>query len=257
MPAPANFSKVCTHAYQPVVNLQDGRIHHYEALTRLIDSEQNIGAWIASLERAGAIGWLDRHNVTEIANAAERSGADLAVNVAASSAQDPDFHGHVARVLATMTAPERLQFEITETEPIIDVDAARAFVETVQHFGCHVALDDYGAGHTSLALIRELSPNAIKFDMAVVHALRDPERRRDAERIVRLAQREAGMVGASLVAEGIDSPSLIGSLRLLGIEYGQGFLLGKPVRELPRPGRIVSIQRILGAELALALDLAQ
>ncbi len=256
MSAPTNFSKVCTHAYQPVVSLRDGRVHHYEALTRLINSDQNIGEWIAGLERAGVIGWLDRHNVVEIAAAAERSGAALAVNVSAATAQDPDFHGHVARVLATMHAPERLQFEITETEPIVDVEAARAFIETVQHFGCQVAIDDYGVGFTSPAMIRELSPNAIKFDMAVVQGLRWPDRRRDAERIVRGAQREAGMIGASLVAEGIDTPSLIGTLRLLGIEHGQGFLLGKPSRDLPRPGKIIPIQRLVSAEPAPELALS-
>ena len=121
-------------------------------------------------ERVGLVRMLD-HRVLELVvdELAAAPALQASVNVSPASAVDPDWWlGLGAMLRANAGAAERLILEITETAAIQDVDDARGFVARVKDLGCRIAIDDFGAGHTSFRNLRKLGVDIVKIDGAFV-----------------------------------------------------------------------------------------
>ena len=147
--------------------------------------------------------------------------AQLALNVAPQTAASEDF----ARLLPAGRACERIVVEITEHAPIDDYDALAARLERLRRRGLRIAIDDPGAGFASLRHILRLSPDIIKTDMTLTRRI---ESDRAGRALTRALISFAAEIGATIVAEGIESEAEINALRELGVAYGQGYHLGRP-----------------------------
>ncbi len=121
---------------------------------------------------------------------------------------------------------DSIVLELTEHVPVEDYGVLNRALEPFRAAGARLAVDDTGAGFASLRHILDLHPDFIKLDIGIVRGLdRDPSRAAMAEMLVRFAAR----VGIRVVAEGIETESERASLVELGAEWGQGYLLGRPV----------------------------
>lgn len=223
--------------YQPIVSLADGRPSHYEALVRLADEPDGglvaPGRFLPAAERYGLIREIDRLVLARAAallgargGRAREVGVRVAVNMSALSVTDPTMLAHISRCLDRHGVdPGRLVVEITETAAISDMDRARAFCEGVSALGCAVALDDFGAGFGSFQYLRHLPFDYLKIDGSFVRALgRSPRDRLVVQALVGLAQ---GM-GVRTIAEYVADRATLELLRGYGVDYAQGFELGRP-----------------------------
>lgn len=224
--------------FQPIVDLGSGETVGYEALTRFASrqppDEAFADAWriglgaeleLATLARAVFVGrelppgrWLD-------------------VNVSPQLLADPD---PLREILARAERP--IVIEITEHQAIDDYAAIRKLVAT---FGpeVRIAVDDAGAGTANFNHIVELRPDLVKLDRSVVHHVNLNLGR---QALVIAMDHFARTAGCRLVAEGIETEEEAATLRSLGVEFGQGYLLGRPVRvdELAaEPGAVRSARR--------------
>jgi EAL domain-containing protein (putative c-di-GMP-specific phosphodiesterase class I) len=119
----------------------------------------------------------------------------------------------------------RLVFEITEHAPIDDYAEFIAVVRRLASTGVRIAVDDAGAGYSSLRHILNLRPQTIKLDMSLTRDLhRDTSRRALTAALASFAQQ----LDATVIAEGIETEEELEALERIGIEFGQGFLLGRP-----------------------------
>jgi len=159
---------------------------------------------------------------TEIAAAGEA----VQINVSARSVSDPSLVDYVrAAVLRTGADPELIVFEITETTLVSDEAAARAFVERLHLLGCKIALDDFGTGYGGFSYLKQLPVDFLKIDVQFVGDLRTSSASRSVvQAIVSLA---AGF-GLKTVGEGVEDRETLDLLRELGVDYGQGFHIGRP-----------------------------
>jgi EAL domain-containing protein (putative c-di-GMP-specific phosphodiesterase class I) len=220
--------------YQPIVSLTDGSVSHHEALLRLADEpDGNLiapNSFLPAAERYGLIRDIDRmvlRKVSELLGGEHgRRGMRIAMNVSAVSASDPAMLAHLERALVRERVdPSLLVVEVTETAAISDMASAKAFCAGVLALGCEVALDDFGAGFGSFQYLKHLPFSYLKIDGDFIRRL--PASRTDQLVVEALAGLVRGM-GARTVAEFVSDKPTISMLRLFGVDYGQGFELGRP-----------------------------
>ena len=225
--------------YQPIVSLRDGEVSHYEALVRLADdpSGQLVapGRFLPAAERYGLIREIDRVVLAQAIEllAGEHGERDtrIAINCSSLSITDGGMLGEIERRLAhARVDPARLVIEVTETAAISDMARARDFCAGVQALGCAVALDDFGAGFGSFQYLKHLPFEYLKIDGDFIRGLPcSPQDQLVVEALVGLAR---GM-GKRTIAEYVGDAATVAVLRELGVDYAQGFEVGRPRPAIP------------------------
>lgn len=212
-----------------------GDVLQFELLVHMVDSDGTEfppSVIIPAAERHGFIRQLDRWvlKAALIDNAAllhQLSHLCLSLNLSGQSLADPDLWPYVAGLFAQAGVPgDRIQFEITETAAIRDMAVALAFIESARAHGCKVALDDFGSGLSSFIYLRTFPVDCIKIDGAFVGNVTDPDSVDRA--IVTAIVGVARDLGLTVVAEHVDSTEVLATLRQLGIDKVQGFLISQP-----------------------------
>jgi EAL domain-containing protein (putative c-di-GMP-specific phosphodiesterase class I) len=226
--------------YQPIVSLRDGGVRHHEALVRLADGPPGAlvapAAFLPAAERYGLVCDIDRLVLDRVLAVLARDGggADgprIAVNLSALSLTDPGMLGYIERRLARHRVdPARLVVEVTETASISDMRRARAFCEAVQELGCAVALDDFGAGFGALHYLKQLPFSYLKIDGGFITSL---ARSRHDQLVVRALVELARGMGSSTIAEFVGDEPTFMQLAALGVDYAQGFHVGRPSAAVP------------------------
>jgi len=221
--------------FQPIVSIPDRRVSHHEALLRLADRPDGgliePGRFLPAAERYGLIGEIDRMVVDRVAAIlAEETSARIAVNVSALSVTDPTMLAHIEQRLDWYgVEPARLLVEITETAAISDMASAREFCMGVLTLGCGLALDDFGAGFGSLQYLKRLPFSHLKIDGEFIRRL--PASRVDQLLVDALAGVVRGM-GAKTIAEFVGDEETLRLLHSYGVDYAQGFAVGRPQARL-------------------------
>jgi EAL domain-containing protein (putative c-di-GMP-specific phosphodiesterase class I) len=174
----------------------------------------------------------------------------MAVNISARSLARTDFASEVLSVLAdTGTDPQRVILEITETSLMADpVRAARTLFE-LSRAGLRIAIDDFGAGRTSLGYLATLPIWELKIDKAFVLPMVADDRK---TAIVRSVIELGHSLGFTVTAEGVESPEALQRLAELDCDTVQGYLLAKPAASGDLPERLTGATEVLSARRAAA-----
>ena len=221
--------------YQPIVSLADRSVVAHEALLRgLVDGREVGGGDLFFV--AESAGWLPRLDrigrESAIAGAVPWLGdADLFVNFDPTSIFRPQVClASTERVAHEVgLAPTQLVFEVVESHAIADRGHLVSILEHYRSLGWRVALDDVGAGWSSLSLLAAVRPEVVKLDKGLVQELPDDGARTVLKAVTDLAHQ----LGAVVVAEGIETEQLAEEVTALGADMGQGWLFGRPVRPEP------------------------
>ena len=223
-------------AFQPIRPLAAGLPLIYEGLARLVDAEGAMispAAWLALAERRGRIAAIDRLIVRcALAKLIARPDVTLAINVSPLTLREPEFLAELRAVLnGRPSLARRLVIEITESAALHDVAAlAESFADLRAH-GLRLAMDDFGAGHTSLRNLRALKADIVKIDGAFVQNLaRSSDDRFYVRELIALARR----IKARIVAEWVEDSETAAMLRAWGCDYAQGRFTGAPDFAIPR-----------------------
>jgi EAL domain-containing protein (putative c-di-GMP-specific phosphodiesterase class I) len=217
--------------YQPIVSLEGGQVFGYEALTRLKDRRLFDGPQelFEFAEKEGQVYALDRvarelaiDGCTEL-----KAGQKLFINVMAQIMEDPDFSpGQTISLLEQhRLSPHHVVFEITERSAIADYPAVKKALQHYRNQGYQIAIDDVGAGYSSLQSIVELHPDFIKVDRSIVQ---DIHRNEMKEHVMGTLLDIGGKMGVSLIAEGIEVEGELKKLAQMGVHYAQGYWIGRP-----------------------------
>jgi diguanylate cyclase (GGDEF)-like protein/PAS domain S-box-containing protein len=225
-------------AYQPVFELMSGEIAGYEALLRWSHpSRGNIppSVFIPIAEDSGLIVPLGRWVLQRACSDAAAFQRDcpgaqeraLSVNVSARQLQRPEIVEEVRESLvASGLEPHRLVLEITESMMIDDVELMIERLSALRELGVLVAVDDFGTGYSSLNYIRRLPVNQLKIDKSFIDDVDDDDQQgKLTAAIVDIARG----LDLQCVAEGIERSEQHEQLKQLGCEFGQGFLMARPM----------------------------
>ncbi len=218
--------------YQPIIELETGRVAASEALVRWLDGPRgcvNPASFIPIAEEMGVIVPLGRSILERACREAQRwpsedgSAPLVHVNLSPVELRDPHFLTGVAGVLERSgLRPDRLVLEITEGVVLRDPEKSIAILNELRGLGVQLALDDFGTGYSSLSHLRSLPIDWLKIGKPFVGegGLDRP--------FLRMILELAADLNLGVVAEGIESGGQLGSLRELGCGFGQGFYLGSP-----------------------------
>ena len=217
-------------AFQPVVHLGNRSVHHYEALLRPIftpgNTIQTTQDFVTFAESVGLSEELDWAVMQQgIAAQAGSPESAIAVNVSGLSMQSHSFRERVMALLRTSAVPGKILIELTETADIEDLASASAFIDELRSIGTPVCIDDFGAGSAAFRYLKEFRVDYVKLDGAYVRgALQNAREHGFLLSMIELAN----FVGAKVIAETIEQDEEAKMMNDLGVEYGQGWLFGKP-----------------------------
>jgi diguanylate cyclase (GGDEF)-like protein len=217
--------------FQPYRDLATGRLIGYEALVRWSHPEHGMlqpSTFLPMAEETGLIEAIDRWVLAEACRQASRWRAPLvvSVNVSAGRLRRGDLYADTAAILfETGLNPSRLVLELSERILFDELPDALNSLADLPSAGIHLALDDFGAGYTSLEQLRRLPVGHVKIDRSLI----EPVDRSDEDTtIVAAVIQFAHALGLSVTAEGIERSTQLDRLAELGCEYGQGFLFSPP-----------------------------
>jgi diguanylate cyclase (GGDEF)-like protein/PAS domain S-box-containing protein len=222
---------------QPIVSLSTAvpLSAHYEILLRLLDDRGQLiipGGFIPAAERYGIMSAIDRWVVRSTFQDFDklfpgRSGITISINLSGNSLNDDDLLTFLKEMISIYRIdPQQICFEITETAAIRNLTAAGRLVRAMRDLGGHFALDDFGAGLSSFAYLKNLPVDYLKIDGSLVCNI--PKSDHDRA-IVEALNQLAHRLGIETVAEYAETPATLSVLQELGVDYAQGYALGRAV----------------------------
>jgi EAL domain-containing protein (putative c-di-GMP-specific phosphodiesterase class I) len=223
--------------YQPIVDLESGRLCEVEALIRWQHPERGMIPplqFIPLAEETGLIIPIGRWILAEAARQTRQWQEEhpslppltLSVNLSARQLQHPRLIEEISEVLAeTGLDPASLRLEITESVVMEDAESTSVTLLRLKQLGIELAIDDFGTGYSSLSYLNRFSVDAVKIDRSFVSQIGTSSR--DAT-IIRAIIALSKSLQLSVTAEGIESTEQLQQLRELGCNRGQGYLLAKP-----------------------------
>lgn len=235
-----------THAirthFQPIISLSDGEVFGYEALSRgPAQSPLESPDALFSLAEEAGLTWELEYTCRRLAierYACFGSDKILFLNVNPHIIQDPRFHeGMTKGQLAQLSlSTSRVVLELTERTAITNFREFYAVLEHYKDQGFRMAIDDAGSGYSGLNLICQIKPKFLKLDIALIRGIHQDIFK---QQMVKFSVDFARATETLLIAEGIEQGAELQTLLDLGVEYGQGFLLGRPQSTLSLPPEIV------------------
>lgn len=227
---------------QPILSLKDGKIEHYEALARMRDEDGTIllpGDFIDTAERFGLIGDIDRiitEKTMRIQAEMAKQGRYLsfAMNLSGKNLGDDELLSYLqSRIRETGADASHLIFEITETAAVRDLDRAIKFISSLKSIGCRFSLDDFGVGFTSFVYLKELRVDYIKIDGSFIRKLNESP---NDQLFVKAMTEVARGMGIKTIAEFVEKEEILWFLKEYGVDYAQGYFIGKPGPDLLAEG---------------------
>jgi diguanylate cyclase (GGDEF)-like protein len=221
--------------YQPIIDLDDGRVRGAEGLVRWQHPEHGLippGAFVQTVEQTGLIGPLTRHvlerSIAECA-AWRKDGREMsvAVNLSVRNLLDRDLPKQIERLLNTYgLPPQALQLEITESMIMSDPERALGTVGRLSGLGARLSVDDFGTGYSSLANLRKMPIDELKIDRSFV----SPMLRSESDLIIVRSTINLGHdLGLNVIAEGVEDSPTLAHLAVLGCDLAQGYHVSKPM----------------------------
>lgn len=211
---------------------------HYEILVRMLDDDDEIifpGMFLPAAESfflmASLDRWVIRRALQQISASVatlQPAGTIFSINLSGQSLNSPDeLAAFIREMLAQYKVPATMIcFEITESAAVANIDDAHKFIETLHRFGCSFSLDDFGTGLSSFSYLKNLDVDILKIDGAFVSGIVDDP---VSESMVAAINQVGHAMNLRTVAEFVENDAICDKLKSMGVDYGQGYGLGKPI----------------------------
>ncbi|MBT8077683.1 MAG: EAL domain-containing protein [Gammaproteobacteria bacterium] len=223
---------------QPIVSLKKGDSRQrYEILLRMQDNDGKMvssGSLFSAAERYHLMPHIDRwvisstlSRLSEHAEKLQELDLMFAINLSGQSLGDDEILRFVEQELASNgVAPESICFEITESAAVSNRRKAQVFIDALRNRGCRFSLDDFGAGLSSFAYLKNFNVDTLKIDGGFI---RDITENRISESMVAAITQVAKVMELETVAEYVEGEATRKLIRKLGVDFAQGHLIGKPL----------------------------
>jgi EAL domain-containing protein (putative c-di-GMP-specific phosphodiesterase class I) len=223
--------------YQPIIDIQNDRMHGYEALLRWRHPTRGLVSpidFIPLAEDTGLIVEIGRRSILEaakqIAAWAPSGGGkppQVAVNVSGRQFAAEGLLDDIENALRiTEIPPGCLKLEVTESLVMDNPERTVDLLKRIMAIGCKVSIDDFGTGYSSLSHLHRFPFNTLKIDRSFIVRMADT---REGFEIVRVIASMAKVLERDVVAEGVEELPQVGMLREMGVEFVQGYVFSKPL----------------------------
>lgn len=220
--------------FQPIMNLQTMHVSHYEALIRIFEHDNRMVSpqkFILSAEQSGVIQELDQKiiaKVFKIKSELQKKGipAKFSINLSGLSFRNENLFRDIETLCKKFDIQTReIIFEITETAAVLDSARTKDIMEEIRELGCCFSLDDFGVGFSSLYYLKQFPFDYVKIDGSFVRNLKEDM---DDQVMVRALVEVAQSFGQYTVAEFVENQDTLNLLKKIGVDFAQGYHVGKP-----------------------------
>ncbi len=225
--------------FQPILDLRTGRIEKFECLARMIDENSepvSPAEFLGVAKKIRLYCHITRTMITQCFSRFADNDFIFSLNLSCEDLLDPDLANFIVdKLKGNPSLASRLMFEILEYEGIENYAEVRKFIDRVKALGCRIAIDDFGTGYSNFQHLLRLNVDVIKIDGSLIeHIDTDPI----ALNVTRGIQQFATGLGMRTVAECVHSKAVLECVRMLNIDYVQGFHIGRPLPYLvTEPGK--------------------
>lgn len=232
-------SKILVHAiendqivpfYQPIISLKDDKLPlRYEGLVRMIDINGSVIPPVQFLDIAKRLRLypqLTRTMFYKILHTIQEENVAISINISVDDMNNDDIVKMIINALNSFEYNHLITFEILETEALENYSDIQVFIDSVRAHGSKVAIDDFGAGYSNFSHILNMQVDYIKIDASLISRIDvDKNSRIMVETIVKLAKQ----LHIETVAEYVSSEEIYDVVKVLGVDWAQGYWLGKPM----------------------------
>ncbi len=217
-----------TTFYQPIVNNQTGKIEKYETLIRMVDKDGTVISpyfFLDIAKRSKLYPHITRTVIKNAFEAFEKSSCDFSINLSVNDILDTQTAEYLKKTVAASPASDRVVFELLESEGIENYADVSDFINYVKRYGCKIAVDDFGTGYSNFEYLLEMKVDYIKIDAAMIKNI---DRVKNSELVTETIVDFAKKLGIKTIAEFVHSKEVYEKVKSIGVDYSQGYYLGKP-----------------------------
>ncbi|MCF6200532.1 MAG: EAL domain-containing protein [Hydrogenimonas sp.] len=215
--------------FQPIVKVGNKKIKRYEVLVRLIDKNGNTHVpdeFLEVAQNSRLYASLTRIIIEEAFAYFKNCRCSFSINLSINDIKDALCRDHIYRSLRNYPSPERVTFEILESEEISDFQLINEFIGNIHRFGAKIAIDDFGSGYSNFHYLLKMKVDYYKIDASLIRYLVTDE---DSKMLVESIVRFAKKLGIETIAEYVENEEIAKMCEELGIDYLQGYYIGKPI----------------------------
>lgn len=216
--------------FQPIVNLQTGKVEEYETLMRIVDENGEFlmpGDFLPVAKKISIYTKLSKRLIEKALVVAREKGIKVALNISSEDLASSAMRDWLIKVIADYGVADKVCFEIVESEAFSDLRILESFYSRVKDLGAELAIDDFGSGYSNYEYLTIVRPDYIKIDGSLISKVVHSS---DVEALVRHIVLFCKELNIKTVAEFVSSQEILEKVKELGVDYGQGFYLGKPTR---------------------------
>ena len=214
--------------FQPIVKVGDPEVRRYEVLVRLIDRNGNTHVpdeFLEVAQNSRLYASITRIMIKEAFAYFKECRCSFSLNLSMNDIKDSLCRDYIYKALRDYPSPERVTFEILESEEISDFVLINEFIGNVHRFGAKIAIDDFGSGYSNFHYLLKMKVDYYKIDASLIRYLVTDE---DSKMLVESIVHFAKKLGIETIAEYVENEEIADMCRELGIDYLQGYYIGKP-----------------------------
>jgi len=223
-----------TPQYQPIFNNKTKKIYRYESLVRMRDeSGQTIypdPCFLEIAKKGKLYLQVTKILIDKVFAMIRKTGKEFSINLSSLDIEDPHLSAYLLqRVKDNADIAEKIIFELLEDRDTENYEVVKHFIDISKQYGVKIAIDDFGSGYSNFMRILEFEPDIIKIDGSLI---KDIASSKLARNTVEMIQIFADKIGALTVAEYVENEEIYNIVNEIGIDYSQGFYIGKAKDEL-------------------------
>lgn len=215
--------------FQPILNLQTNEIEKYESLMRIQNHDkthQTPAEFLEIAKQSKLYPEMTKAMFNASLKRIEMLGQSTTINISIDDIINKSVSSFIIRKLERFSSAHLLTFEILESEEISNYIKVINFIKKIKSYGCSIAIDDFGSGYSNFEHILKLDIDYIKIDGSLIkNILKSPKHEIVAKTIINFAKE----LGVKTIAEFVSSEAIFDKVKQLGIDYAQGYYIGKPL----------------------------
>lgn len=221
-----------TPYYQPIYSTRTKKIEKYESLARIVTDEGRVIAPYAFLDisvKSKLYPEITKAMIKKSFEFFKDKNFEFSINLSIADIQNPETIKFITNRLKEFNEPQRIVFEILEGDKIENYEEIKSFIKDVKKLGCKIAIDDFGSGYSNFSHILELNVDFLKIDSSLVKFITTDENSRV---VVKTIINFASNLGLKTIAEYVEDKDSLELLEKMGVDFVQGYYIGKPNAEL-------------------------
>jgi len=220
--------------FQPIYNNKTGEIKRYEALVRMYDENYDLvfpqPYFLEAAKKGKLYPYITKLLIDKVVKKIREKGCEISVNLSSLDIEDPMMREFLLEALEqNKDVTDKLIFELLEDKETDSYEVVKAFIETAKSYGVKIAIDDFGSGFSNFIRIIEFKPDIIKLDGSLIMDIDKSEACRQTVETIKVF---ADKIGAKTVAEYVSDRKIFDIINEIGIDYSQGFYIGKAELQL-------------------------